>query len=153
VDTLILKDLAGKLYLIHRRDDLRADQILKERILNSNVAILWNTEVRSIEGDRLVRRLRIFNNRTGTESILEVDGVFIRAGEEPQSQLAKEAGVTVDETGHIVVNQKRETNIPGVYSAGDVTGGVYQIGTAVGDGITAAVNAYLFITGGWYRKR
>jgi thioredoxin reductase (NADPH) len=132
---------------------LRADQILKERILNSNVAILWNTEVRSIEGDRLVRRLRIFNNRTGTESILEVDGVFIRAGEEPQSQLAKEAGVTVDETGHIVVNQKRETNIPGVYSAGDVTGGVYQIGTAVGDGITAAVNAYLFITGGWYRKR
>lgn len=153
VDTLILKDLAGKLYLIHRRDDLRADQILKERILKSNVTVLWHTEVKSIEGDRLVRRLRLFNNKTSAESVLEVDGVFIRVGEEPQSGLAKKAGVAVDETGHIVVNQKRETNIPGVYAAGDVTGGVYQIGTAVGDGITAAVNAYLFMTGGWYRKK
>lgn len=153
VDTLILKDLAGKLYLIHRRDDLRADQILKERILKSNVTVLWHTEVKSIEGDRLVRRLRLFNNKTSAESVLEVDGVFIRVGEEPQSGLAKKAGVAVDETSHIVVNQKRETNIPGVYAAGDVTGGVYQIGTAVGDGITAAVNAYLFMTGGWYRKK
>jgi thioredoxin reductase (NADPH) len=153
VDTLILKDLAGRLYLIHRRDDLRADQVLKERILRSNVTVLWHTEVKSIEGDRLVRRLRLFNNKTGTESVLEVDGVFIRVGEEPQSGLAKKAGVAVDEMGHILVNQKRETNIPGVYAAGDVTGGVYQIGTAVGDGITAAVNAYLFMTGGWYRRK
>jgi len=153
VDTLILKDLAGKLYLIHRRDDLRADLVLRERILRSNVTVLWNTEVRSIEGDRLVRRLRLFNNRTSAETVLDVDGVFIRVGEEPRSEVAKKAGVALDEGGYIVVNHKKETNIPGVYAAGDVTGGVFQIGTAVGDGITAAVNAYLLITGGWYAAK
>jgi thioredoxin reductase (NADPH) len=147
VEALYLKGIAGKLYLAHRRDDLRADAILKKRILESDVEILWNSEVKAIEGDTLVRRVRIFNNKKKEERVVNVDGVFIRVGEAPQSGLARKAGIAVDKEGFIVVNRNQETSMEGVYAAGDVTGGVRQIGVAVGAGITAAVNAYLYVSG------
>ena len=153
VGALYLKNLASKVYLVHRRDKLRAaDIILKERLLSSDVEFFWNYEIKSIDGKDYVESVHIFNNKTGEEKIVEVDAVFVYVGEGPQSKLAKDAGILVDEEGFIVVNRKQETNIPGVYAAGDVTGNVRQIGTAVGEGITAAVNAYLYLKGGWYGK-
>jgi len=151
-EALYLTGVAGKVYLTHRRDNLRADDVLKKRLLESKVEILWKSQVRSIEGDNVVQRVRVSEGEAGKERIVEVDGVFISIGEDPQSELAVKAGVETESNGYIRVNRRQETNVKGVYAAGDVVGGVRQIGTAVGEGITAAVNAYLYITGGWYGK-
>jgi thioredoxin reductase (NADPH) len=152
-EALYLSGVAEKVYIVHRRDDFRADAVVKKRILESGVEILWKSCVQSIEGDNVVRHVKIIDDEGGKQRTVEVDGVFIAVGEDPQSELAVKAGVNTDPDGYILVNQKQETNIDGVYAAGDVTGGVRQIGTAVGGGIAAAVNAYLRISGGWYKKR
>jgi thioredoxin reductase (NADPH) len=95
----------------------------------------------------------IFNNRSGETDELPVDGVFVQVGEDPNSQLAKEAGVEVDENGHIKVDFLQHTSIAGVYAAGDVTNHpVKQVGTAVGQGITAALEAYGFIRRPYYKQ-
>jgi thioredoxin reductase len=93
------------------------------------------------------------DNKTGETREVAVDGVFIQIGESPNSQLAKESGVEVDEEGGIKIDIRQHTNIPGVYAAGDVTNHpVRQIGTAVGQGITAALEAYAHIKRPYYRK-
>lgn len=148
---LYLKDLTSNVFLIHRREELRADEILKRRVVAGGITLLFNSEVKAIIGGNFVEKILVFNRKTGEERLLDVDGVFIYIGEVPQSSLARKAGVLVDEEGFIIVNRKQETNIEGVYAAGDVTGNVRQIGTAVGEGITAAVNSYLYIRGGWYK--
>ncbi|MGQ9539014.1 MAG: NAD(P)/FAD-dependent oxidoreductase, partial [Candidatus Bathycorpusculaceae bacterium] len=113
----------------------------------------WNTEVKEIKGERLVNKVILFNNKTKETKELSVDGVFIQAGEDPNSQLAKEAGVAVDEDGYILVDARQRTNIAGVYAAGDVTNHpVKQVGTAVGQGITAALEAYGYIRRPYYYK-
>lgn len=152
-ETLYLTGVAGKVYLVHRRDDFRADAVLKKRVLESDVEILWKSQVRSIEGDDVVRHVRVLDGEVGRERIVDVDAVFASVGEVPQSELVAKAGVETDSEGYIHVNRRQETSIEGVYAAGDVAGGVRQIGTAVGEGITAAVNAYLYIVGGWYGKK
>jgi thioredoxin reductase (NADPH) len=149
-EALYLKELADKVYLTHRRDDLRADATLKRRILECGVEVLLNSEVQSIEGEDQVKLVRIRNNKTEEEKIVKVDGVFVSVGVLPRSEEAKKAGVSTDPTGFILANKKQETNIKGVYAAGNVTASVHQIGVAVGEGITAAVNAYLYVNRGWY---
>lgn len=144
-EALYLKGLASKVYLVHRRDELRTDAILKKRILESNIEIIWDSEVKAIEGDKYTRKVRLVNKKTNKESTVDLDGVFIYVGEEPESQLAKDAGVVVDDKNFIVVNRKQETNIKSVYAAGDVTGNIHQIGVAVGEGIIAATSAYEYI--------
>ncbi len=97
--------------------------------------ILWNTEVKEIKGEKLVNKVVIFNNKTNETIELPVDGVFYQVGEDPNSQIAKEAGVSTDEEGYIIIDIRQRTNIPGVYAAGDVTNHpVKQVGTAVGQG-------------------
>ena len=147
---LYLNDLASKVFLVHRRSDLRAEEVLKKRVLNSSIQVLWNSEIKKINGNKKVESVTILNNKTGEEKLVEVDAVFIYVGEQPRNELVKDAGVTLDKEGFIVVNRKQETNLEGVYASGDVTGGVRQIGTAVGEGIVAAVNVYLYLKGGWY---
>ncbi|MFH1328700.1 MAG: thioredoxin-disulfide reductase [Candidatus Bathyarchaeota archaeon] len=152
IEALYLKDIANKVYLVHRKDDLRADAVFKRKIAENNVEVLWNSEVKAIEGDQVVKRVRVFDNKTNEEKMVDVDGVFIYIGEAPRNEISSEAGILVDDESYIVVNKKQETNIEAVFAAGDVTGGVRQIGTAVGEGITAAVNACLYIRGGIYCK-
>jgi thioredoxin reductase (NADPH) len=115
------------------------------------VKVLWNTEVEEIKGDRQVRTVALKNNVTGEKSEVPVDAVFVQVGEAPNSQAA--AGLETDETGYIKINLKQETNIPGVYAAGDVTTHpVKQVGTAVGQGITAALEAYGYIRRPYFKK-
>jgi len=96
----------------------------------------------------------LFNNKTGMVEELPVSGVFVQVGEGPNSQLAKEAGVEIDEDGYIKIDMLQRTNIAGVYAAGDVTvHPVKQVGTAVGQGITAALEAYGFIRRPYHYKR
>ena len=119
-----------------------------------NIQILWNTEIKEIKGEKLVSKVTIFDNKTGETKELLVEGVFVQVGETPNSQLAKEAGVKVDADGYIIVDIRQRTSIAGVYAAGDVTNHpVKQVGTAVGQGITAALEAYGYIRRPYYYKQ
>ena len=126
---------------------------MKDLESKGNVKVLWNTEVKEIKGDKVVTAAVISDYQTGTIQELAVDGVFVQIGESPNSQVAKESGVEVEDGGCIKIDIQQHTNIPGVFAAGDVTNyPVRQIGTAVGQGITAALEAYGYIKRPYYRK-
>ena len=149
-EALYLSNITSKVYLIHRRDKLRADKTYASKIMKSGVNFLWNTEVKEILGDKLVNGLSLVNNRTLQDFIIDVRGIFISIGHKPESALAKKAGIALDENDLILVNGKQETNISGVFAAGDVCPSVRQVSSAVGQGVTAAINSYLYVVGGWY---
>ena len=154
ITTLYLSGLAGQVYVIHRREAFRAEESLVTDInAKSNVKIMWNTEIQEVKGDKQVRTVTLIDNMTKQTSELEVDAVFVQIGEAPNSQLAKAAGVELDEHGFIKVDLRQQTNLPGVFAAGDITDQpIKQVGTAVGQGITAALEAYAFIKRPYYRK-
>lgn len=154
VTTLYLAGIASDVKIAHRRDTFRAEETLSKALIEKgNIEILWNTEVKQIAGEKLVTKALLFNNRTEETSELPIDGVFVQVGEDPNSLLAKEAGVAVDEDGYIVVDMLQRTNVSGVYAAGDVTNHpVKQVGTAVGQGITAAMEAYGFVRRPYYKQ-
>ncbi|MDH7476770.1 MAG: thioredoxin-disulfide reductase [Candidatus Bathyarchaeota archaeon] len=154
ITALYLADLASEVKIAHRREEFRAEEALVKALkAKGNVEILWNTEITEIKGEKLVNKVIVFNNKTKETKELLVDGVFVQVGEDPNSQLAKEAGVAVDEDGYILVDIRQRTNIMGVYAAGDVTNHpVKQVGTAVGQGITAALEAYGYIRRPYYYK-
>jgi thioredoxin reductase (NADPH) len=154
ITALYIADLATEVKIAHRRDTFRAESaIVKALEAKKNVEILWNTEVKEIRGEKLVNKAILFNNKTGKAEELLIDGVFVQVGENPNSQLAKEAGIEVDKESYIKIDMLQRTNITGVYAAGDVTNHpVKQVGTAVGQGITAALEAYGFIRRPYYKK-
>jgi thioredoxin reductase (NADPH) len=152
--TLYLSGIAAEVVVIHRRDAFRAEEALVKDIASKkNVKIFWNTEIREIKGEKLITKVVLYNNNTGETKEIEVDAVFVQIGEAPNSQIAREAGVEVNEHGYIKTDVFQRTSISGVYAAGDVTNHpVKQIGTAVGQGITAALEAYGYIRRPYYRK-
>jgi thioredoxin reductase (NADPH) len=154
ITSLYLSGLAGQVTVIHRRDAFRAEQqVVSDVTSKTNVNVVWNTEVEEIKGDRQVRTVALKNNLTGEKTELAVDAVFVQVGEAPNSTVAKASGLETDEAGYIKINIKQETNIPGVYAAGDVTTHpIKQVGTAVGQGITAALEAYGYIRRPYYKK-
>lgn len=151
---LYIAELASEVKVAHRRSEFRAEEALVEALkAKKNVELLWNTEVKEIKGEKVVNKIVLFNNKTGKTMELLVDGVFVQVGEDPNSQLAKEAGVETDEDGYVKVDVLQHTNVSGVYAAGDVTNHpVKQVGTAVGQGMTAALEAYGFIRRPYYKK-
>jgi thioredoxin reductase (NADPH) len=154
ITTLYLSGLAGQVTVIHRKQAFRAEESLVSDIASKgNVNVLWNTEVQEIKGDKQVKTVTLIDNVTGKTSALEVDAVFVQVGEAPNSQLAAASGVEVDEHGYIKINIRQQTNLGGVFAAGDITNHpVKQVGTAVGQGITAALEAYSYVRHPYYRK-
>jgi thioredoxin reductase (NADPH) len=154
ITALYLADIASEVKIAHRREEFRAEEALVTALkAKENIEILWNTEISEIKGERLVDKVIVFNNKTKETKELPVDGIFVQVGEDPNSQLAKEAGIAVDDEGYILVDIRQRTNIMGVYAAGDVTNHpVKQVGTAVGQGITAALEAYGYIRRPYYYK-
>ncbi|MGA2384945.1 MAG: thioredoxin-disulfide reductase [Candidatus Bathyarchaeia archaeon] len=154
ITTLYLSGLASQVIVVHRRQAFRAEESLVSDIsAKSNVSVMWNTEIQEIMGDRQVKAVSLVDNVTGKTSELAVDAVFVQIGEAPNSQLAKAAGVETDEHGYIKVDVMQKTNLPGVFAAGDVTDHpIKQVGTAVGQGIVAALEAYNYIKRPYYRK-
>jgi thioredoxin reductase (NADPH) len=152
---LYLAERASEVKVAHRRDAFRAEEALVDALKNKdNMGVLLSTEVREIKGERLVNAAVLFDNRSGEIKELPVDGVFIQVGEDPNSRLAMDAGVAVDEDRYVKVDVWQQTSIAGVYAAGDVTNHpVKQIGTAVGQGITAALEAYGFVRRPYYKQR
>lgn len=154
ITALYLADLVSEVKIAHRRDAFRAEEALvKDFEGKKNAEILWSTEVKEILGEKVVKKVVLLDKKTGQTKELLIDGVFVQVGESPNSQVAKEAGVAVDENGNIVVDALQHTNIVGVYAAGDVSNHpVKQVGTAVGQGTTAAVEAYGFIRRPYYKQ-
>ena len=152
--TLYLSGIAAKVFVVHRRDAFRAEEALAKEISSKkNVQILWNTEVFEIKGDKSVNKVVLLDNEVGEKKEIMVDAVFVQIGEAPNSQLAREAGLEVNEENYIKTDMLQRTNIRGVYAAGDVTHHpIKQIGTAVGQGITAALEAYNYVRRPYYRK-
>jgi thioredoxin reductase (NADPH) len=142
---LHLKDIGVNVKIIHRRDELRAQQYLKDKLSKEGIPILWNTVLKEIKGDIFLKSVIIHNNETGIDEEMNVDGIFIAVGEEPNSQIASNLGVEIDSNKYIITEKDQKTNIDGVYAAGDVTGGVNQLVVSCGEGAIAAVNAYNYV--------
>ncbi|MFW9781610.1 MAG: NAD(P)/FAD-dependent oxidoreductase [Candidatus Heimdallarchaeota archaeon] len=152
LEVIYLSGVAKKVYLIHRRHCMRAEACIADEVdLLENVVPMYNCVIEeAITKDDKLGALKVKNIETGEISKINVNALFIAIGVEPQSDLAEKAGIELDDDRFIKVNRDQETNFPGVYAAGDVTGGIRQVTTAVGEGTTAAMKAYLFIKGGWY---
>lgn len=136
-DSLYLEKLAKKVYLVHRRDALRADKILCDRLEKSSVSIIWDSVVESLSGDDKITQVTLKNIKNGTLTPLSVDGVFVAIGEIPNSQLFENVEKT--SSGYIVTNDVMRTNIDGVYAVGDVREkSLRQVVTACADGAIAA---------------
>jgi thioredoxin reductase (NADPH) len=146
-DAIFLTRFASKVIVIHRRNELRATRILQERAFaQPKIDFLWDTVLKSIEGDSQVKLLRLQNVKTGAESDLEVSGAFIAVGLKPN--IGYLSGVlALSPEGFIVVNDQMETEVPGVFAAGDIrSGSPRQVSSAVGDGAVAAINAEKYIS-------
>ena len=128
--------------LIHRRNTLRAEQALQDRLPKENINMLLNRGVEEILGDSMVTGIRLKNNETGEMEDHEFQGIFISVGEIPNTDLAVSLGVELQESGYIKVDSKMRTNIRMVYAAGDVTGGLRQVITAAAEGAIAAISSY-----------
>lgn len=153
VSAIHLANLTSNVKLAHRRNQLRAEEALVKDLRVQKVNILWNTELKEIKGDVKVESVVLFNNKTSETRETDVDGVFIQVGEVPNSKIAEEAGVEVDRGGYIIIDDRQRTNVTGVYAAGDVTASpVKQIGTAVGQAIIAATEAFGYIKQPYYYK-
>lgn len=140
VEAIYLKQIGCKeVYLIHRRDQLRAEKSYHEEAVEKGVKIIFNTHVESINGTDKVEFLEIHDVNTNKKSKLPVDGIFVSIGEAPQNALAKKLEVKLDEKGFIIVDKQGRTNIKGVYAAGDITGGLRQVVTAAAEGAIAAL--------------
>jgi thioredoxin reductase (NADPH) len=151
---LYLSGIAAKVIMIHRRYTLRAEEALvKDLSSKKNLQVFLNTEAREIKGEKLVTEVALRDNSTGETRNIAVDAVFVQIGEIPNSQIAREAGLEINKHGFIKTDLFQRTSIAGVYAAGDVTSHpVKQIGTAVGQGITAALEAYEYIRRPYYRR-
>lgn len=143
---LFLTRFASKVSIIHRRDRLRADQILQDRAMaNPKIEFVWDTVVDEVLGGQQVDSLRLRNVKTNKTSEFPVDGVFVFVGYIPNSDVF--AGqLEMDENGYLIANARKQTNIPGVFAAGDIEDSVYrQVSTSTGAATIAALEAVKFV--------
>ena len=145
-DAILLSRTCKKVYLVHRRDELRAEKILQESLFAcKNVELIWDSIPLSIEGTDKVEALKIQNKKTQEESFIETDGVFIAVGIVPGTEKFKDL-VKLDEAGYIVAGEDGITSEPGIFAAGDIrTKNLRQVVTAVADGANAVASAQRYL--------
>lgn len=145
-DAIFLSRICKKVYLVHRRDELRADQVLQESLLAcGNVEIIWNSVAVEIQGVECVTGLKIRNVQDNTESEIETDGVFIAVGIIPNTDKFRNL-VKLDEAGYIIAGEEGITGTPGVFAAGDIrTKMLRQVVTAVSDGANAVTSVHNYL--------
>ena len=148
-DALILSRICKKVIVVHRRDTLRATKIYHEPLMKAeNVEFRWDSEIIELLHDEKVIGIRLRNVKTGEETTLACDGVFVSIGRKPSSELVKDQ-VEADPAGYIIADESTRTNIPGVFAVGDVrTKALRQVVTAVADGATAVHYAEEYLAGG-----
>jgi len=139
-----LTKFASRVFVIHRRDELRASKTMQERILSSPKAeVLWNKVVTDVIGEDKIESVRLKDTKSGAESTLEVKGLFIAIGHTPATEFLRDTGLEFDDKGYVRLRgASSHTNIEGVFAAGDVADSVYrQAVTAAGMGCRAAIDA------------
>lgn len=151
-EALYLKHMGVQVTLVHRRDKLRAQDVLANQLPENDIPVIWNTEVKAIDGKERVERVTLFNSQTGETTEVAVDGVFIAIGYQPAVALAKKIGIELNEDGYIRHDSFHRTNVPGIYSAGDVEGGYKQIVTATGQGAAAAMTIFEDIINPYWKQ-
>lgn len=145
-DAIFLTRFAKKLYVVHRRDKLRAEKILQERAFGiPTIEFIWDSVVTGIRGNKVVEAVDIKNVKTGDTYSKNINGVFIFIGTKPNTEFVRDL-ITMDADGHIITNDRMETNQPGIFAAGDIrVKSVRQIATAVGDGAIAGDSVQHYI--------
>ena len=146
-EATFLTRFADKVTLIHRRDELRASQIMADRVLaDPKIEMLWNHKVTGMSGDGTLKSLTVENTQTGEVSELAVDGLFVAIGHDPRSQLVADQ-VEVDAAGYVLAEgSSTRTNLSGVFACGDLVDNVYrQAVTAAGTGCRAALDAQKYL--------
>lgn len=145
-DAIYLSKICKKVYLIHRRDELKADKTLQNKLFDiTNVEILWNCVITSVDGDDRVESVTIHNNEKSITSKLQINGIFVAAGREPNTDMIMEKNV-LNSNNYVIADEDCASKIPGIYAAGDIrTKSLRQIVTAVADGANAvqSVQKYL----------
>ncbi|MFH1662839.1 MAG: thioredoxin-disulfide reductase [Chloroflexota bacterium] len=147
-EALHLTKFASNISVIHRRDRLRATAILQERAsAEAKIDFILSTTVKAIEGKDFVQKMLLENVKTGEQSTIEIDGVFISIGLKPSTGFLKDL-LPLDKQGHIITDWYMSTKIAGIFAAGDIrSGSIRQVTTAAGDGTVAAISAKKFIDG------
>ncbi len=147
-EALLLSEYAKQVYIIYRRERIRAEPINAERVeKKGNIEVIGSTNVMEIKGDKFVESVTLDKAYDGSRN-LPVDGVFVEIGYEPRSELAKGLGLKLDKEGQIIADRHSRTSVPGAYAAGDVTSdGFKQVITAAAQGVMAANSAYQYING------
>ena len=144
-DALLLSRICKKVYLIHRRDTLRATKVYQDALFGSSVELVWNSRVTAFLGDKHLSGVEIDDTKTGEKRELSLDGIFVSIGRIPDTGLF-EGQVDMDETGYLIADETTRTNLPGVFAAGDVrTKQLRQVITAAADGAAAAWNAEQYL--------
>lgn len=145
-DALTLARIAKKVYLIHRRDTLRADKVYHNALYQAdNLGFIWNHAVSGLEADSKLKGLKLKDVKTGVEQYLACDGLFISVGRKPSSELVS-GQLELDESGYIVADESTQTSLPGVFAAGDIrTKTLRQVVTAVSDGAMAVHSAEAYL--------
>lgn len=145
-DALFLARGCEKVYLIHRRDELRGAKILQEQVQQTeNIRMLWNSVVKEIQGEGKVEKIIVHNNIEETDSQLEVQGVFIAVGIQPNSETVKDV-VELDEQGYVKALEDTVTSQPGIFAAGDIrTKQLRQVITAAADGANAVTSVERYL--------
>ena len=145
-DAIFLARGCEKVYLVHRRDELRGAKILQDNLMSlSNVEIIWDSVVQEIQGKEQVEQVKLLNRKTGEESQIKIDGIFIAVGIHPNTECFTGL-VETDRNGYVIAGESCETSLPGIFVAGDSrTKELRQIITAVADGANAinSVQKYL----------
>ena len=146
-EALHLAKFASKVTIIHRRDKLRASAILQEKAFSEpKIDFIWNSVVEEIEGEDTVKRIKLRQVKTDEKSTMEIAGVFVAVGLKPNTDYLKGI-LRVDAGGYVTTDDKMETNVPGIFAAGDARhNSARQAITAAGDGATAAFYAEKFLS-------
>jgi len=147
-EALDLSKFAAKVNVIHRRQELRATRILQEKAFaDPKIEFLWDTVVEAIEGEDVVKRIRLRNVRTGEKSVMDISGIFVAIGFKPDTDYLKGV-LSLDANGAIITNEKMEAEVPGIFAAGDIrSGSIRQVVAGAGDGAVAAIYAERYIIG------
>ena len=146
-EATFLTKFASKVHIIHRRDTFRASKIMQERALNNeNIEVHWNSEIEDIKGDQKVQQIILKDTKTGENKTLEMGGVFVAIGHEPNTELFKNQ-LEMDENGYIIQKENTETSVKGVFTAGDVHDHRYrQAVTAAGFGCMSAIDVDKYLS-------
>lgn len=146
-EALSLTKFASKIFVIHRRSEMRATKVVQERALaNPKIEFRFNTAVSAVEGNNFVEQLKLEDTENGKTSTLKVSGMFVAIGFKPNTEFLKNT-VPMDNTGYVITDEKMATSVPGIFAAGDVRAtSIRQVISATGDGAVAAIYAERYLS-------